>query len=340
MNYEDYIATLDPKVAKRLKTAAEVENIRLPLVSAGLTHALGGGIGAGRVTLTYGNTSSGKSALFQQTIGEIWQPMGLTCAYVDVEGTWDSEWAARLRVNNKELVFASSRSAGRIEEEIKPHLLAGIDVIVIDSISDIMPEVFVDSKTGDLNEFDKRKQTGAHAKACTQLVNGIHYLNDRTAVVLISQTTTEIGQTYVKQIPHGGKKVLFGSSQIIKLTSSSTEPNQYKGEVQLGDRIVERPIGREVEWFVEKNKMGQQHGKGTYDLYYAGDKVGIDTIGEVFNMAEEFGVIEKSGTWYTYDGTQYQGKRKVIAALSEDEGMLSKMKDRLHTAMTGEIREN
>lgn len=316
-NFDQFVNGLDPKTAKRIKVAEEIELIKHPLASVGLTNALGGGIGAGRVTLCYGNTSSGKSALFQQSIGELWQPAGLVCAYVDAEGTYEKNWGSRLGINNKELILIQSKSSGRIEKEIKPYIEGGIDIIIIDSISDILPEVFID-KDGGMQE--DRKQIGAHAKALTNLVNGIHYINEKTAVVLISQTTTKIEQTYVKQVPHGGQKIPFASSQIIKLTSSSTEKQQIMGELQMGDRIIDQPIGRKVEYFVEKNKMGRQHMKGLYDLYYAGKFVGIDTYGEITDLAETFGILKKSGAWYTntLTGEQFQGRGNVVTNLKND----------------------
>lgn len=337
MELEEYLARLDPTVAKKVKTAAEVELVRLPLASVGLNRALNGGIGAGRVTLLYGNTSAGKSVLMYQSIAQ-WQREGKMCVLVDVEGTYDDEFAARLGVDNDKLLLVISKSSGRIENEITPHLKAGADVIVIDSISHILPEVFIE-KDGNMADQEHRKQLGAHAKAITALVNGIHYLNERTAVVLISQTTTQIEQTYVKQVPHGGKKVQFASSQIIKLTSSNTENQQIKGEIPLGDFMVTEPVGRKVEYYVEKNKMGPQSGKGEYDLYYRGNFVGVDVTGELVDLAETYGLVNKKGAWYTYQEKQYQGRKNLINALKGDEEMLNLMKKELHTAMTGELVE-
>lgn len=337
MELEDYLAKLDPTTAKRVKVAQEVELIRLPLASVGLTNALQGGIGAGRITLIYGNTSAGKSLLMYQSIAQ-WQKQGLMCLLVDAEGTYEKNFGARLGIDNEKLLLVQSKSSGRIEKEITPHLEAGVDVIVIDSISHILPEVFVE-KDGHMADQDHRKQLGAHAKAITSLVNGIHFLNEKTAVVLISQTTTQIEQTYVKQVPHGGKKVLFASSQIIKVTSSNTENQQIKGEKHLGDMVVTAPIGRKVEYYVEKNKMGPQSGKGLYDLYYDGPNLGIDTLGELVDHAELYGLVDKKGAWYTYQGKQYQGRTNLVNAVKQNEEIRSMMEKELHTAMTGEIVE-
>jgi recombination protein RecA len=335
MGFEDFMSKLDPKTAKRLKTAQETELIKFPLASTGLTTALGGGIGAGRITLVYGNTSSGKSVLMMQTIGML-QKMGYVCAWVDVEGTYEKSFAARLGVNNDELILIQKKSFGGITDSVMPLIRGGIDVIVVDSVSDALPEVFVDSG-GSAVEFEKMKQLGAHAKSCTMMVNAIHYENEKTAVVLISQTTTKIEATYVKQVPHGGQKIMFSSSQVIKLTSSNTEKQQKMGDTHVGDLIIQAPIGRSVEFYVEKNKMGPQSRKGEYDLFYAGDFVGIDTVGEILDASEKYGIVRKSGSWYYIDEEKYQGRDTAISALRQNDVLMKSLKERVTLILTGEL---
>lgn len=337
MGYEEFIAGLDPKTAKRIKTAMETEVVKLPLASYGVTKALNGGIAKGRVSLFYGNTSSGKSLLSMQSIGN-WQREGLVCAYVDAEGTYEKNFAGRLGINNDELILIQARSSGKIESEIKPLLENKIDVIVIDSISDILPEVFI-GKDGSMNDQENRKQMGAHAKAITQLVNGIHYLNEDTAVMLLSQTTTEIGQMYVKQIPHGGKKVQFASSQIVRLTSSNTDDKQIKGQTFVGDLIFEAPIGRRVDAFVEKNKLGPQHTRCSYDMYYDGKSIGIDVIGETIDEAIKYQVVTKAGAWFKYDGNQHQGRDNLVAFFKQNPEEIERVKKQIHLIETGELVE-
>lgn len=335
MGYEDFMARLHPKVAASIKTAQETEVVKLPLASYGLTEALGGGIAKGRVFLLYGSTSSGKSLLMQQSIAA-WQKQGLVCAYVDVEGTWDKNWAARVGVNNEELILIQAKSSGRIEAEIKPLLQNEIDVIVIDSISDILPEVFID-KSGEMNAQEDRKQIGSQAKAITALINGIHFLNKSTAVALISQTTTFMGQSYVEQVPHGGQKTQFASSQIVRLTSSASPNSQIKGKVYVGDFVFDTPVGREVEWLVKKNKLGSPFKAGKYNLFYAGEKVGIDSLDEVIQEAVSFDVIVKGGAWFSYNDNKWQGQEKVVRYFEDNPDELAKIKEEIHTIKTGEL---
>lgn len=336
---EAFLATLDPKTAKEVKTAATTETVRYPLASEGLTRLLDGGITAGAVTTCYGNYSSGKSALFMESIG-IWQRMGLVCVYVDVEGTFKKEWAARLGVDTEALILIKGKSSGKIEKQIREYLEKGVHVVVIDSISDIMPEVFIDKK-GELNEQDGRKQTGAHAKAITALINGIHFFNEQTAVVLISQTTTFIGQSYVEQRPHGGNKTEFGSSVMIKLTSSNSGGAPIMGHRRVGDRLVESPVGREVTAYLKKNKMGIPYTECKYNFYYAGETVGVDRADELVRYGLEIGVFEGKGAWINRpsSGDQWNGKTKLANALKEDAELMESVKKEIHMVETGEVVE-
>ena len=337
MSFDDFVSKLDPKTAKRLKVAQDVSTVQLPVASIGLTNALNGGIGTGRISTFYGNQSSGKSLILMQTIGML-QKMGFVCGYADAEGTYTKEFGKRLGINNDELVYVRKKSTGAMTDAIIPYIEAGIDFLVIDSISDLLAEVFVNTD-GNVKDFADMKQIGAHAKSITAMINAIHYANEKTAVAMISQTTTKIESTYVQQVPHGGQKVLFGSSQIVKLTSSNTDNKQIKGMVHQGDRLVEKPIGRKVDILVEKNKLGPQHRRCSYDMYYDGPQVGVDLAGEVFDLAVDFGIVSKSGAWYDYnDKTVYtQGRPNFLEVIKSDEELYSQLKKEVNIALNGGV---
>jgi recombination protein RecA len=338
MSFEELMGRLDPKTAKRVKTAQSIELTKYPLASLALTNGLNGGIGAGRLTTCYGNTSAGKTALFLKSIGMWQRDFGLSCAFVDSEGTYEKSWGKRMGINNDELILIQSKSSGRIEKETVPLLQAGLDILVVDSISQILPEVFIEKDGVTMSE--NRKQLGAHAKAITNLTNGLLYVNENTAIVYLSQTTTHIDPNtgMVKQIPHGGQKVPFASTQMIRLKSSSTENSQIKGELTIGDRVIEQPIGRKVEWLVEKNKLGRQHTKGSYDFYYAGETVGPDLLGEVFDLSETFGLMEKAGSWYTntLTGERLQGRKQWVNLFKKDESEFVRLRDKVDAILKEE----
>lgn len=333
MSFEEFLSRLNPKDARSIKTAADARVVKIPTASRRLNLILNGGIPRGMVTTIYGNFSAGKSMLCLQSIAG-WQKQGLVCGYIDVEGTLDGEYAKRLGVNENELVLGSSKSSGKVEEIITKWIEAGIDVIVVDSISDIMPETFVDDKTGELNS--NRKQIGQHAKAITNLLNGVHFVNENTAIIIISQTTTKLEQTYVKQVPHGGNKVPFGSSVMIQLTSSNTDAKQKKGMIVKGGVKQEMPIGRTVKAFTEKCKIAPQHRTCEYDIYYDGDFVGIDAAGELADMCVEYGVINKSAAWFKLDEERkWQGRDSLVRAIRENDELEAELEALLQEVLNG-----
>lgn len=313
---DEFLSRLDPKIARKVKTAQETELVKYPVASIGLTRALGGGIGAGRQLLIYGNSGSGKSLVTLQSIG-LWQTMGLSCAYFDVEGTYEKSYAERIGVDNDQLILEHKKSFGAITDTAVPYLEAGIDILVVDSVSDALPEVFVD-KDGSVADFAGMKQIGAHAKSCTAMINAFHYANKNTAIILVSQTTTKIESTYVKQVPHGGQKIFFSASQVVKLTSSNTEAKQISGEVVVGDKVESMPIGRKVDVLVEKNKLGPQHRTCEYDVYYDGPNLGVDRVNELVKLGVALGIIEKGGAWFKWYANQFQGEPKITAWLKEN----------------------
>ena len=271
----------------------------------------------------------------QESIGKIWQPQGNICVYVDAESAYDRDWTARLGVNNDETILIRSKSSGRIEKELVPLLDAKADIVVIDSVSDIMPEAFVDDK-GVMNEQDARKQIGAHAKAITALINGLLYVNQETCIILLSQTTTKFEKYGPVQVPHGGNKILFASSQIVRLSSSNSDSNSIKGEVWSGSKVFEEPVGRKVKGVVEKNKLGAQSGTFEYNMYYKGDEVGIDRVDEIVTTAINYDVIVKGGTWYTFGDFKGQGKDKVVQFLKSEPDAMEEVLDKLARAKRGE----
>lgn len=335
MSMNDFLATLPPAFAKQVQMASEIETHRLPLVSKSLTEALGGGIARGRVLLVHGDSSAGKSALFLQSIPK-WQEMGLRCAFIDVEGTFEKSWAERLGVDTDELIVTrTAKSSGKVEKAILPLIQHGIDVMIIDSISDIAPEAFIDDE-GQMKDPEQRKQIGAHAKAITALINAIHYYNEDTAIILISQDTTSINSTYVEMVPHGGKKTQFNASQIVRLQSSKTDSNFIKGTVMVAGNPVERLVGRKVKFTVTKNKLGPNKGTGEWHFYYDGDFIGIDSAQELVSLALERGIIRKSGAWFYYEDKKFQGEPNVIKALRTDEDLFNEISEKVESGAVEE----
>lgn len=337
MSFEDFKANLNPKIAKQMKMASELDTVIYPTASLTLNHALGGGIGGSRFTLLFGNYSSGKTMLVLQTIAKL-QKEGKVCGFIDAEKSLSKEYAEKLGVNTDELVVAQVTLASQIEETMVAWIKAGIDFIALDSMSMMMPDAFTDKKTQELNGYVDRGQIGADSRAVKRLIKGLQYAmtNNDCAVVLISHTTTEIGQTYVKQIAEGGKAPGFYSSVIIKLMSSEHDNEQIKGLIPRGSLLVEEPIGRKVTATVIKNKVtGQQSRKCEYDIYYAGDRIGIDNEAEIVDLAVDYDLIQKGGAWFNYGDLKIQGRAKLIETLRENKELFAEIKEKLDKEMYG-----
>ncbi len=162
----------------------------------------------------------------------------------------------------------------------------------------------------------------------------------RSAVILISQTTTFFGQSYVEQVPHGGKKIEFGSSVMIRLTSSNSANAPKMGFVQRGDRLIQEPVGREVTAYIKKNKTGVPYREVKYDFYYQGQMVGVDRIKENVIHAQSLGVIEGT-TWLTFTptGQKWQGADNTAKAFKEDPDLYEQLSKEIHARETGEVLE-
>jgi recombination protein RecA len=345
-SFQDFLGNLGPKLAKETQTGDQIHTEIYPTASLTLNEALGGGIGGNRLTLVFGNFSAGKTMLVLQTIGVL-QKLGKVCGFVDVEGSYDPVYAESLGVNTSELVVSQVRLASQIEKVCVTWIEAGINFIGIDSISAMMGDALLDKKTGEMKDYEDRGQIGNHSVAVKRLIKGLMYSMTGTdcAVVLISQTTTEIGQTYVKQIAEGGKAPGFFSTQVIKLTSSDNDDKQIKGKVKKGSVMVEQPIGRHVEAKVTKNKLnGKQSTTCKYDIYYGGPFRGIDNVGEIIDMAIEQEVITTSGAWAYYkkdtpDHKQWNGRPKLIQAMREDTELFELVKKEYEAVVNGNAEE-
>lgn len=333
MSYEDFIASLPPSVRKTTKTVSQVETIKYETASAGLNWATNGGIGAGRLSIIYGASGSGKSLLMLQSIAQ-WQKQGLVCAYLDAEGTVTEEFARRLGVDTDKLIYISKRAFGQAVDALMPYIEAGVDIAVVDTYSDLIPDQFV-NPDGTVKDFDDAKQIGAHAKSTARMINLLMYsLKENTALILLSQTTTKIEATYTMQVPHGGVKAEFAASTMVKLNSSRSDSAQIKQKVQVGDSQIEQPVGREVKALVTKNKFGPEMRTAKWNIYYAGSHLGIDFDQEVITLACKYGLIEGT-TWLSWHEVKKQGAKLMTEYFVENPDQMDELKKELHVAMFG-----
>lgn len=309
---------------KMIRAASEVKLDRQPTPSFGLNMALGGGIGFGRYTLIWGSKSSGKSSLCLGTIAEA-QKDGVVAAWIDAERSYDPEWASRFGVDNEKVIHVPANSIEAAFDAAYELAEAGVGIIVVDSISSLIPSSFFDKK-GIVKPLEDTRQIGTRSKDLMGALDKLSLVMDNTAVILISQVRNAIGGMHVYQKPTGGNAVEHLASTIIKLSGKSSENDQIMGTLHRGDKVYQAPVGRTVDWLVTKNKLGPPFKSGSYDLYYDGEFIGIDTASDLINVAMMHGVVERGGAWYNIYGEKFQGIVSAAKYLRENPDVAEKIK--------------
>jgi len=314
---EEVLSRLDPKIRKMVGSADKVEIIKQKTPSLSLNNALKGGLAYGRQVLIWGNKSSGKSSFCLQMIGEA-QKEGKLCAWIDSEQSYSPEWAERLGVDSGSLLYSSAKTINDMVDVGTQLIQSGVDIVVVDSISALLPAIYFEKDGAELKQLQDTKQIGAEAKDMTHAVKMLNYVNDNTLLVLISQQRNQFGSMHASHIPTGGMAVKFFSSTIIKLWSSEAEASSIKDKISVGDKLIEQKVGRPVNWTIDYNKTGPQFITGSYDFYFQGPHVGVDHVADLIDTAEMLGIVERGGAWYTVLGERIQGRANVIARARED----------------------
>jgi len=314
---EEILAKLDPKTRQRIQLATEVDVQKQQTPSIGLNLALKGGLGYGRQVMVWGNKSAGKSSFCLQMISAA-QKEGKTCAWIDSESSYSASWAEVLGVDSSQLIYSPAKTINDMVDVGTSLMTAGVDIIVVDSISALLPAIYFDKDGDELKQLQDTKQIGAEAKDMTHAVKMLNYANQNTLLVLISQQRNQFGSMHASHIPTGGMAVKFFSSTVIKLWSSEAEANQIKDEVQVGDKLIQQKVGRPVNWIVDYNKLGPPNLSGQYDFYYQGSHVGVDKVAEVLDVAEMMGKVDRGGAWYTVLGERLQGRAKAVQYLRDN----------------------
>ena len=219
---EEILSKLDPKTRKRVQQATEVEIEKQATPSLSLNVGLKGGFGYGRQVLVWGNKSAGKSSFCLQMIGEA-QKEGKTCAWIDSEQSYSQEWAEKLGVDSEKLIYSSAKTINDMVDVAVDLMNAGVDLIVVDSISALLPAIYFEKDGEELKQLQDTKQICAEAKDMTHAVKMMNYANKNTLLVLISQQRNSFGSMHATHIPTGGMAVKFFSSTIVKLWSSEAE---------------------------------------------------------------------------------------------------------------------
>ena len=259
--------------------------------SLGVDLALGvGGLPRGRVVEIFGPESSGKTTLTLHVIAEM-QKIGGTCAFIDAEHALDVSYAQRLGVKLDELLL-SQPDTGEQALEITDALVrsGSVDLIVIDSVAALTPRSEIEGEMGDA-------MPGLQARLMSQALRKLtaSITKTKTLVIFINQIRMKIGVTYGSpEVTTGGNALKFYSSVRIDI--------RRKNSLKKGDDVY----GAETKVKVVKNKVAPPFKETLFDILY-GD--GISREGELLDIGSDLQVVDKSGSWYSYEGTRIgQGK--------------------------------
>jgi len=330
---EEAMALLDPKIRKTITNGEGIKTDQQPTPSFGLNRALNGGLPYGRQILIWGSKSSAKSSLCLQTIAMA-QKEGKLCAWIDAEMSYSEDWAVRLGVDPEKLLYSQARTINEMVDVSVAFMEAGVDIIVVDSITSLLPAIYFEKGTEDLKALENTKQIGAESRDFSNAWKMINYANNKvkpTLFVLISQSRNNISAMYTSQQPSGGQSTKFYSSTVIKLFSSESDNQAIKGKIAVGDKLIEEKVGRKIRWELQFSKTSPGFQSGEYDFYFRGDKIGIDAIGDLVDTAEMKGLVNRTGAWYQLDdGTKVQGREAFIEKVREDEELQKQLVEQLN----------
>src|SRR5471032_3231951 len=272
--------------------------------SLGLDIALGvGGLPRGRVVEIYGPESSGKTTLALHTVAEA-QKKGGICAFIDAEHALDPIYARKLGVNIDELLI-SQPDTGEQALEITDTLVRSnaVDVIVVDSVAALVPRAELEGEMGDALPGLQARLMSQALRKLTASIN-----KSNTMVIFINQIRMKIGVMYGSpETTTGGNALKFYASVRLDI--------RRIGSVKLRDEIV----GNNVRVKVVKNKVAPPFREVEFDIMYG---KGISKLGEVIDLGVKAGVVEKSGSWFSYNSQRIgQGRDNVREFLKANPDM-------------------
>ena len=290
--------------------------------SLGLDIALGiGGLPRGRVVEVYGPESSGKTTLALHVVAEI-QKKGGTAAYVDAEHALDPVYAKKLGVDIDEMLI-SQPDTGEQALEITDTLVrsGGVDIVVVDSVAALTPKAELEGEMGD-------QLPGLQARLMSQALRKLtgSISKSNTIVLFINQIRMKIG-------------IMFGNPE----TTTGGNALKFYASVRLDIRRIgaikdrDEVVGNQTRVKVVKNKVAPPFKQVEFDIMYG---VGISKVGELVDLGVKAGIVEKSGAWYSYDGSRIgQGREAAKTFLAENADIADKIEHAIR-ANAGQIGQN
>ena len=281
--------------------------------SIGLDAALGvGGVPKGRVIEIYGPESSGKTTIATHIIAEA-QKKGGICAIIDAEHAFDSSYAQKLGVDVDNLLISQPDYGEQALEIADRLILSGaLDVVVVDSVAALVPKGELEGEMGD-------SKMGLQARLMSQALRKLTATISKTNTVciFINQLREKIG-------------VMFGNPE----TTTGGNALKFYASVRLDIRRIaqikdgDEAVGNRVKVKVVKNKVAPPFRNAEFDIVFG---EGISKVGEIIDMGVELGIVQKSGSWFSYDGNKLGQGREAVKGLLRDNPELA-------TEIEGKIR--
>ena len=294
----------------------------IPTGSVGLNAALGvGGYPRGRIIEIYGPESSGKTTLAIHAIAEA-QKMGGIAAIIDAEHAFDRFYAQKLGVDIDNLLI-SQPDCGEQALEIAEQLIrsSAIDIIVIDSVAALTPKAEIEGEMGD-------NKVGLQARLMSQALRKLTSAisKTKTTCIFINQLREKIG-------------VMFGNPE----TTTGGNALKFYASVRLDIRRVtqlkdgEDAIGNQVRVKVVKNKVAPPFRKAEFDIMFG---EGISRVGEIVDLGVQYGIIKKSGSFFSYNDTKLaQGRDRTKALIADNPELAEELEARISDAIKGNVEE-
>ena len=287
--------------AVRVMSDTETGDIAaIPTGSLGLDRALGvGGIPCGRIVEIYGPEASGKTTMMLSLVAQA-QKRGAVAAFIDAEHALDRAYAERLGVDVDSLLIAQP-SSGEEALEICEKLIstAEVELIVIDSVAALVPKVEIDGEIGD-------QHVGLQARLMSQALRKLAPVAHRagSTICFVNQIRMQIGNTYGSpETTTGGRALRFYASVRLDIRRIA------------GLKDGERVYGSRVRVKVAKNKVAPPHAEAEFDIVFG---EGIDSFGELIDIAVDLGTCQKSGAWFSWGEQRLgQGRTKAATYLKE-----------------------
>ena len=294
----------------------------IPTGSVGLNLALGvGGYPRGRVVEIYGPESSGKTTLAIHAMAEV-QKQGGIAAIIDAEHAFDRFYAEKLGVDTNELLIAQP-DCGEQALDIADELIrsAAVDLVVIDSVAALTPKAEIE---GDMGDNRVGLQARLMSQALRKLTATINKTN--TTCIFINQLREKIG-------------VMFGNPE----TTTGGNALKFYASVRLDIRRVtqlkdgEDAIGNQVRVKVVKNKVAPPFRKAEFDVMFG---EGISRVGEIVDLGVQYGIIKKSGSFFSYNETKLaQGRDRTKALIADNPELAEELEAKISDAIKGNIEE-